>query len=136
MNESIAKRSGWHFLDYFDLGVIGATHGLSDGFSVLLKPVLALIVVDLGLSTFEAGALLSVFSVSTFLFLYPVSLLADYGGQKKDHTDCGDERGRLGLLCHALGGRIRSSSRIGLSCGCGQRRLPSLWDRPDGRTLP
>ncbi|MEZ4707563.1 MAG: MFS transporter [Caldilineaceae bacterium] len=69
--------------DYFDLGVIGLTHGLSDGFSSLLKPVLALIVVDLGLSTFDAGVLLSVFSVSTFLFLYPLSLLADYSGQKK-----------------------------------------------------
>lgn len=69
--------------DYFDLGIIGSTHGLSDGFASLLKPVLALIVVDLGLSTFDAGVLLSVFSVSTFLFLYPLSLLADYSGQKK-----------------------------------------------------
>ena len=69
--------------DYFDLGVIGSTHGLSDGFASLLKPVLALIVVDLGLSTFDAGILLSVFSVSTFLFLYPLSLLADYSGKKK-----------------------------------------------------
>ena len=69
--------------DNFDLGIIGSTHGLSDGFSSLLKPVLALIVVDLGLSTFDAGVLLSVFSVSTFLFLYPLSLLADYSGQKK-----------------------------------------------------
>lgn len=74
----------WTRADYADLGIIGATHGLSDGFSGMLKPLLALIVVDLGLSTFEAGALLSAFSLATFLFLYPLSLLADYGGRKKE----------------------------------------------------
>ncbi|MEM7125834.1 MAG: MFS transporter [Chloroflexota bacterium] len=74
----------WRIADYLDLGIIGATHGLSDGFSGMLKPVLVLIVVDLGLSTFEAGTLLSAFSVATFLFLYPISLLADYGGRKKE----------------------------------------------------
>lgn len=63
---------------------MGATHGLSDGFSGILKPILALIVVDLGLSAFEAGTLLSAFSFATFLFLYPLSLLADYGGRKKE----------------------------------------------------
>ena len=78
------KKPVWTFRDYFDLGVIGTTHGLSDGFAGLLKPVLVLIVLDLGLSTFQAGALLSIFSVSTFLFLYPLSLLADFGGRKKE----------------------------------------------------
>ncbi|MBV7338952.1 MFS transporter [Chloroflexi bacterium TSY] len=82
-NASATESSKWRPTDYFDLGVIGATHGLSDGFSGLLKLILALIVVDLGLSTFAAGILLSVFSVSTFLFLYPVSLLADDSGYKK-----------------------------------------------------
>ena len=78
------KKSSWHFQDYFDLGVIGTTHGLSDGFAGLLKPILVLMVLDLGLTTFQAGTLLSIFSVSTFLFLYPLSLLADFGGRKKE----------------------------------------------------
>jgi len=69
--------------DYFDLTVIGSTHGMSDGFGNLLVPVLALIVADLGLSTFKAGVLLSVRSVSTFLFLFPLSLLADHSGRKR-----------------------------------------------------
>lgn len=81
---SESQPTSWRKADYLDLGVIGATHGLSDGFSGMLKPLLALIVVDLGLSTFEAGALLSAFSVATFLCLYPLSLLADYGGRKKE----------------------------------------------------
>ena len=79
----MTKATVWRVRDYFDLSVIGATHGLSDGFSGLLKPILGLIVVELGLSTFDAGILLSVFSVSTFLFLYPVSLLSDDSGYKK-----------------------------------------------------
>ena len=70
--------------DLVDLGVIGTTHGLSDGYSGMLKPVLALIVADLSLSTFQAGALLSFFSLGTFLFLYPLSLVADYGSRKKE----------------------------------------------------
>lgn len=74
----------WTTEDHVDLGIIGATHGLSDGFSGMLKPVLALIVIDLQLSTFEAGALLSAFSAATFLFLYPLSVLADFGGRKKE----------------------------------------------------
>ena len=79
-----AKSTGWHRQDTIDLSIIGATHGLSDGFSGMLKPVLALIVIELGLSTFEAGALLSAFSVATFLFLYPLSVVADFGGRKKE----------------------------------------------------
>ena len=66
----MAEATAWRTRDYLDLGVIGATHGLSDGFSGLLKPVLALIVVDLGLSTFDAGVLLSVFSgIALFGFM-------------------------------------------------------------------
>jgi len=82
--QSLAKKSNWRVQDYFDLGVIGTTHGLSDGFSGLLKPILVLVVLDLGLTTFQAGTLLSIFSVTTFLFLYPLSLLADFGGRKKE----------------------------------------------------
>ena len=78
-----SDKSKWQFLDFFDLLVIGATHGLSDGFSGLLKPILVLMVLDLGLSKFQAGSLLSIFSVTTFLFIFPLSLLADAGGNKK-----------------------------------------------------
>jgi MFS family permease len=73
----------WKLRDALDLTLIAATHGLSDGFASLLVPVLALIVAELGLSTFEAGLLLSVRSVATFLFLYPLSMLADTTGYKK-----------------------------------------------------
>ncbi|MEM7035045.1 MAG: MFS transporter, partial [Chloroflexota bacterium] len=82
--QSLAEKPAWRIQDYFDLGVIGTTHGLSDGYAGLLKPVLVLMVLDLGLTTFQAGILLSIFSVSTFLFLYPLSLLADLGGRKKE----------------------------------------------------
>ena len=78
------KALTWTFRDYLDLTIIATTHGLSDGFSSLLVPVLALIVTDLDLSTFEAGLLLSVRSVATFLFLYPLSILADSSGRKKE----------------------------------------------------
>jgi len=73
----------WKRGDYGDLLIIGSAHGLSDGFSNMLVPVLALIVADLGLSTIQAGTLLSIFSLATFLFLYPLSVLADYTGRKK-----------------------------------------------------
>lgn len=82
--QPLSKNTIWRIQDYVDLGIIGTTHGLSDGFAGLLKPILVLIVMDLGLTTFQAGALLSIFSVSTFLFLYPLSLLADFGGRKKE----------------------------------------------------
>ena len=72
-----------HWRDYLDLGLIGSAHGLSDGFSSLLVPVLALIVAELELSTVRTGTLLSVFSLSTFLFLYPLSITADHSGNKK-----------------------------------------------------
>lgn len=80
---NLSGRPPWGRRDYADLLIIGSTHGLSDGFSNMLVPVLALIVADLGLSTFQAGALLSTFSLATFLFLYPLSMLADYTGRKK-----------------------------------------------------
>lgn len=73
----------WRFQDYLDLNLIGATHGLSDGFAKLLVPVLALIVADLGLSVFAAGLLLSSFTLAEFLFLYPLSTIADHNGHKK-----------------------------------------------------
>lgn len=56
---------------------------MSDGFSSLLVPVLALIVADLGLSNSRAGLLLSIASVAAFIFIYPISLAADYGGRRK-----------------------------------------------------
>ena len=78
-----AQKPAWRFGDYFDLSVIGMTHGLSDGFSSMLVPVLALIVLDLGLSPFEAGALLSIFSFGGMIFQYPLSILADNTGKRK-----------------------------------------------------
>ncbi|MEZ4861533.1 MAG: MFS transporter [Caldilineaceae bacterium] len=81
--KKLSVSSGWRIQDYMDLNLIGATHGLSDGFAKLLVPVLALIVADLKLSVFEAGLLLSSFTVAEFLFLYPLSTLADHSGHKK-----------------------------------------------------
>ncbi|MCY3822490.1 MAG: MFS transporter [Nitrospinae bacterium] len=80
---SRAEKQAWRPGDYFDLSVIGLTHGLSDGFSNMLVPVLALIVVDLGLSPFEVGVLLSTFSLGTMIFQYPLSILADNTGARK-----------------------------------------------------
>jgi MFS family permease len=73
----------WHLRDTLDLGIIATAHGLSDGFDDLLVPVLPLIVGELGLSTVEAGLLLSVRSVSKTLLLYPLSMLADATGRVK-----------------------------------------------------
>lgn len=78
-----SQNLAWQQRDYFDLLVISATHGLSDGFSNLLVPVLALIVLDLNLSTLEVGLLLGIFNIATFLFLYPISMVVDHTGQKK-----------------------------------------------------
>ena len=78
-----AQKPAWRFSDYFDLSVIGLTHGLSDGFSNMLVPVLALIVMDLDLSPFEVGVLLSTFSLGQMIFQYPLSILADNTGARK-----------------------------------------------------
>ncbi|MYA96684.1 MAG: MFS transporter [Nitrospinae bacterium] len=80
---SHAQKPSWKLGDYFDLSIIGMTHGLSDGFSNMLVPVLALIVLDLGLSPFEVGALLSTFSFGQMIFQYPLSILADNTGRRK-----------------------------------------------------
>ena len=77
------KSGSWRVRDYVDLGIIGATHGLSDAYSRLLVPCLALIVADLRLSAFEAGVLLASFNGGTFLFYYPLSLAADHSGRRK-----------------------------------------------------
>ncbi|MCE2453644.1 MAG: MFS transporter, partial [Nitrospinae bacterium] len=80
---SHAQKPAWRLGDYFDLSVIGLTHGLSDGFSNMLVPVLALIVMDLDLSPFEVGVLLSTFSLGQMIFQYPLSILADNTGARK-----------------------------------------------------
>ena len=80
---SDTQKQPWRLGDYFDLSVIGLTHGLSDGFSNMLVPVLALIVMDLGLSPFEVGILLSTFSLGQMIFQYPLSILADNTGARK-----------------------------------------------------
>ncbi|MBT7096670.1 MFS transporter, partial [Candidatus Poribacteria bacterium] len=81
---STGPKARWRFADVFDLSVMGATHGISDGYSSLLVPILAMVVLDLGLTTFQAGLLLSAKSVATVLFLYPNSLLADRTNRKKE----------------------------------------------------
>jgi MFS family permease len=78
------QTGNWRLRDYIDLALITITHGLSDGFASLLVPVLALIVVDLGLSTFEAGMILSARSVAGLLFVYPLSMIADSTGRRKE----------------------------------------------------
>lgn len=82
-SEAPTVKVRWRLQDHLDLNLIGATHGLSDGYAKLLVPVLALIVADLELSIFEAGLLLSSFTLAEFLFLYPLSTLADHNGNKK-----------------------------------------------------
>ena len=51
----------WKKVDYFDLGIMTFTHGLSDGYANLLLPVLTLIVAELSLSKFDTGILISSF---------------------------------------------------------------------------
>ncbi len=77
------RKPRWGLGDYFDLSLIGMTHGLSDGFSNMLVPVLALIIADMNLSPFEAGALLSSVSLGAMIFQYPLSILADNTGRRK-----------------------------------------------------
>jgi MFS transporter, FSR family, fosmidomycin resistance protein len=79
-----AVKRRWRGVDIFDLSVMGATHGISDGYSSLLVPILAMIVLDLGLTPLQAGMLLSAKSIATVLFLYPNSLLADHTNRKKE----------------------------------------------------
>ncbi len=85
--------------DYFDLGIMTLTHGLSDGYANLLLPVLTLIVAELSLSRFDTGILISSFSIATFFSLYPISLLADYGGRKKFILIAGLSTASLAFLC-------------------------------------
>jgi MFS family permease len=78
-----SQHTSWSLRDSLDLALIATAHGLSDGFDDMLVPVLPPIVGELGLSTVEAGLLLSVRSVSKTLLLYPLSMLADATGRKK-----------------------------------------------------
>jgi len=80
---AISQTQPWRLRDSLDLALIATAHGLSDGFDDVLVPVLPLIVGELGLSTVQAGLLLSVRSVSKTLLLYPLSMLADATGRKK-----------------------------------------------------
>ncbi|MCP4404883.1 MAG: MFS transporter [bacterium] len=89
----------WGKTDSFDLGIMTFTHGLSDGYANLLLPVLTLIVAELSLSKFDAGILLSSFSIATFFSLYPISLLADYSGRKKVILILGLSTASLAFLC-------------------------------------
>jgi MFS family permease len=77
-----AGRAPRSLRDYLDLLLMGLSHSFSDGFTNLLVPVMPLIVVDLGITDVQVGALLSAFSLATFLFVFPTSLAADHSGRK------------------------------------------------------
>jgi MFS family permease len=76
------ERQRFRSRDFFDLLLIGFAHSFSDGYTNLLVPVLVLIVSDFGLSDVQVGILLGSYSLSSFLFVFPVSLAADHGGRK------------------------------------------------------
>lgn len=126
----MAKTASWRLRDSFDLGVIGAVHGLSDGYSGLLKPILALIVVELGLSTFDAGVLLSVYSVSMFLFLYPISLLTDDSGYKKQVLILGMTLASVAFFAMQWAPGFLSMAALAFIAGAGNATF-----HPSGTTL-
>ncbi|MEK6710765.1 MAG: MFS transporter [Nitrospinota bacterium] len=117
--EAGPQRAPWGAWDYFDLGVISVTHGLSDGFNNMLVPVLALIVVDLKLSPVEAGALLSAFSLAVLLFQYPLSLLADASGLKKTVLIAGMGLSALAFVLMGWTGSFASLLALAFIAGAG-----------------
>lgn len=66
-----------------NLSTIAATHGFSDGFQVLLFPILPMIMKELGLSNLQTGAIVSAQGIAVFLMLMPSSMLSDYLGRRK-----------------------------------------------------
>jgi len=114
-----AKSHDWNIGDYVDLGIIATTHGLSDGFSSLLVPVLALIVAELGLSAFEAGTLLSINNAAMLLFLYPLSMLADMTGHKKRLLILGLSVSAAAFLSMRLAGTFKTVAILAFVAGAG-----------------
>ncbi len=79
---STIKTRRMRLIDTLDIGVISVSHSFSDGYTSLLAPVLALIVLDFGLSEFQVGILLSTSTFATFLMVFPSSLAADLSGRR------------------------------------------------------
>ena len=111
--------SGWRLRDYFDLTIIAATHGLSDGFSSLLVPVLALIVSELNLTTLQAGLILSIRGFGTLLFLYPVSVLADSTGRRKEILIVGLSLSAVAYLSMGAAMTLQSMAVLAFLAGAG-----------------
>lgn len=82
-NTSRRVLRNWKIRDTFDLGLISSAHGMSDGFSNLMVPVLVLIVAEFSLTPVESGMLLSSLSLSVLLFQYPLSIYSDFSGRRK-----------------------------------------------------
>ncbi|MFQ5896088.1 MAG: MFS transporter, partial [Nitrospinota bacterium] len=70
-------------VNIFDLGLISAAHGVSDGYTNLILPLLPLVVAEFGLDPFGAGLIVSALSFGTLLFQYPLSVLSDYTGRRR-----------------------------------------------------
>tara|TARA_B100000029_G_scaffold3656_1_gene4337 strand:- start:752 stop:1936 length:1185 start_codon:yes stop_codon:yes gene_type:complete len=86
LTENIARKKAlrnWRFRDTFDLALMSSAHGMSDGYSNLMVPVLVLIVAEFSLSPVESGMLLSSLSLSVLLFQYPLSIYSDISGRRK-----------------------------------------------------
>ena len=66
-----------------NLSTIAATHGFSDGFQVLLFPILPMVMKELGLSNLQTGAIVSAQGIAVFFMLMPFSMLSDYLGRRK-----------------------------------------------------
>ena len=119
LGETTDRATSWRFRDYADLALMTATHGLSDGFANLMVPVLALIVLELNLTTFEAGLILSARSVATFLVLYPVSMLADSLGRKKEILIAGLAISTMAYLSMGLTGTLSGIVALSFAAGMG-----------------
>tara|TARA_Y100001960_G_C14746863_1_gene866129 strand:+ start:215 stop:1399 length:1185 start_codon:yes stop_codon:yes gene_type:complete len=86
LTEKISRKKvlrNWKLRDSFDLGLISSAHGMSDGFSNLMVPVLVLIVAEFSLTPVQSGILLSSLSLSVLMFQYPLSIYSDFTGRRK-----------------------------------------------------
>ena len=81
-----------------NLSTIAAAHGFSDGFQVLLFPILPLIMKELGLSNLQTGAIVSAQGIAVFLMLMPFSMLSDYLGRRKSILAAGLSLSALSLF--------------------------------------
>lgn len=83
-NVNTRRKTSSRLGDYFDLSILSLSHSFSDGFTSLLAPVLVLILAEFDLSAFDAGVLLSVSGMATFLLVFPISIGADLSGRRTE----------------------------------------------------